>query len=91
MESKNGYDPKLWRELAEMGLLGLIVDPAYGGSGAGVEELELVMEEIGAARGAAELSPVLHRFAAYLEALSSQVNMRAVLLDHPFDYPEIDE
>ena len=55
------------------------------------ESCERFMEEIGAARGAAELSPVLHRFAAYLEALSSQVNMRAVLLDHPFDYPEIDE
>ncbi|HKC66225.1 MAG TPA: hypothetical protein VKB86_21450 [Pyrinomonadaceae bacterium] len=55
------------------------------------ESCERFMEEIGAARGAAELSPVLHRFTAYLEALSSQVNMRAVLLDHPFDYPEIDE
>jgi len=55
------------------------------------ESCERFMEEIGAARGAAELTPVLHRFTAYLEALSSQVNMRAVLLDHPFDYPEIDE
>ena len=55
------------------------------------ESCERFMEEIGAARGAAELTPVLQRFTAYLEALSSQVNMRAVLLDHPFDYPEIDE
>lgn len=55
------------------------------------ESCERFMEEIGAARGAAELNPVLHRFAAYLEALSSQVNMRAVLLDHLFDHPEIDE
>lgn len=55
------------------------------------ESCERFMEEIGAARSAAELNPVLHRFTAYLEALSSQVNMRAVLLDHPFDYPEIEE
>jgi alkylation response protein AidB-like acyl-CoA dehydrogenase len=36
METERGYDPELWKQLAEMGLLGLI-------------ELELVMEEIGAA------------------------------------------
>jgi hypothetical protein len=53
------------------------------------ETCERFMEEVGAARGAGELAPVLHRFAAYIEALSSQVNMRAVLLNHPFDYPEI--
>jgi hypothetical protein len=46
------------------------------------------MEEMGAARGEDELAPVLHRFAAYLEALSNQVGMRAVLANHPFDYPE---
>jgi hypothetical protein len=55
------------------------------------ESCERFMEEVGAARGAAELAPVLHRFAAYLEALSSQVNMRAVLLNHPFDYPALED
>jgi hypothetical protein len=56
------------------------------------ESCERFMEEMGAARGAAELTPVLHRFTAYLEALSNQVGMRAVLANHPFDYPapEID-
>jgi alkylation response protein AidB-like acyl-CoA dehydrogenase len=49
MESERGYDPKLWRELADMGVLGLIVDPAHGGAGAGAIELELVMERAGAA------------------------------------------
>ncbi len=48
MESERGYDPKLWQALAEMGVLGLIVDPAYGGSGAGAVELELIMEQAGA-------------------------------------------
>lgn len=55
------------------------------------ESCERFLEEVGAARGFGELSPVLHRFAAYLEALRSQVNMRAVLLNHPFDYPELEE
>lgn len=52
------------------------------------ESCERFMEEIDEARGSAELATVIHRFAAYLEALNSQVNMRAVLVNHPFDYPE---
>ncbi|MBI3675126.1 MAG: acyl-CoA dehydrogenase family protein [Proteobacteria bacterium] len=49
MESESGYDPALWRQLGELGLLGLIVDEAHGGAGAGAMELEAVMEEMGAA------------------------------------------
>jgi hypothetical protein len=52
------------------------------------EASEHFMEEVDAARGHAEIAAVLHRYAAYLEALSGQVNMRAVLVNHPFDYPE---
>ncbi len=48
MESPDGYDPALWRELASMGVSGLLVDPAHGGVGAGPVELERVMEEMGA-------------------------------------------
>lgn len=54
------------------------------------EACERFMEEVGAARGAVELAPVLHRFGAYLETLHGQVNMRAVLATHPFDYPELE-
>lgn len=54
------------------------------------EACERFMEEVGAARGAVELAPVLHRFGAYLETLHGQVNMRAVLANHPFEYPELD-
>ena len=54
------------------------------------EACERFIEEVGAARGAVELSPVLNRFSAYLETLLGQVNMRAVLIDHPFEYPAID-
>ncbi|HKQ53220.1 MAG TPA: hypothetical protein VJT74_12680 [Pyrinomonadaceae bacterium] len=55
------------------------------------ESSERFMEEVDVARRRNELSPVLHRFTAYLEALSSQVNMRAVLINHPFDYPELQD
>jgi hypothetical protein len=54
------------------------------------EACERFMEEVGAARGAIELAPVLHRFGAYLETLHGQVNMRAVLANHPFEYPELE-
>jgi alkylation response protein AidB-like acyl-CoA dehydrogenase len=49
METDAGYDPKLWSKLGEMGVIGLIVDEAHGGSGVGPMELEVVMEEVGAA------------------------------------------
>ncbi|HEX8163741.1 MAG TPA: hypothetical protein VF538_17875 [Pyrinomonadaceae bacterium] len=53
------------------------------------ESFERFVTEITAARGAGELAPVLHRFATYLDALFNQINMRAVLAAHPFDYPQI--
>ncbi len=49
METPEGYDPALWRALAEMGVVGLLVDEAFGGGGGGPVELERVMEETGAA------------------------------------------
>ena len=49
METDAGYDPKLWLRLGEMGIVGLMVDEAQGGSGVGPMELEAVMEEVGAA------------------------------------------
>lgn len=54
------------------------------------ETCERFMEEIEAAREDADVTPLIHRFTAYLEALSSQVNMRAVLAHHPFDFPELE-
>lgn len=49
METDTGYDPALWQSLAGMGVVGLIIDEAHGGSGVGPMELEAVMEEAGAA------------------------------------------
>jgi hypothetical protein len=54
------------------------------------ESFERFIAEISAARGAAELGPVLHRFATYLDALFNQINMRVVLAEHPFTYPPVD-
>lgn len=48
IELPGGHDPDLWRELASIGVAGLLVDPCHGGVGAGPVELERVTEEIGA-------------------------------------------
>ena len=49
MERPDGYDPILWRQLAEMGIVGLTVGEDFGGGGGGPVELERIMEETGAA------------------------------------------
>jgi alkylation response protein AidB-like acyl-CoA dehydrogenase len=49
MEERAGYDDELWRAIAGMGVTGLIVEEAYGGSGAGAVAVERVMEQAGGA------------------------------------------
>ncbi len=42
-----GHDPKLWNDMAEMGLTGLLIPESYGGAGLEMLELALVFEELG--------------------------------------------
>lgn len=50
MESGEGYDPALWRQLAgQLGLTGIAVPEEYGGSGGTAVELGVVLEELGKA------------------------------------------
>jgi alkylation response protein AidB-like acyl-CoA dehydrogenase len=43
-----GYDPEVWRQLSDqLGLQGLIIPEEYGGSGFGLVELGVVLEEMG--------------------------------------------
>src|ERR1035437_3195203 len=46
-QSGKAYDKGLWRQLAETGLLGLIVPEADGGSGLGMIEQMLALEQQG--------------------------------------------
>lgn len=47
---RDGYDPQVYARLnGELGLPGLIVPEEYGGAGAGLSELAVVLEETGAA------------------------------------------
>ncbi len=54
------------------------------------EASERFIDEVISARGVSELTPVLHRFGAYLETLHGQICMRAVLAEHLFDYPDLE-
>jgi alkylation response protein AidB-like acyl-CoA dehydrogenase len=50
MESAEGHDPALWRQMAEqLGLQGLALPEEYGGAGYGPVELGIVLEEMGRA------------------------------------------
>jgi len=49
-DTPDGFDPEVWKQLAEMlGLPGLVVPEELGGSGAGFVELGIVLEEMGRA------------------------------------------
>jgi len=50
MATEKGYDEVVWRQMAEqLGLHGIAVPEQYGGAGAGICELAVVFEEMGAA------------------------------------------
>ncbi|HEX8069692.1 MAG TPA: hypothetical protein VF546_07070 [Pyrinomonadaceae bacterium] len=51
------------------------------------DAFERFVQELKDAAEPAEQLAVLHRFTTFLEALFGQINMRAVLAEHPFDYP----
>jgi acyl-CoA dehydrogenase len=47
MATDTGFDPIVWRELAGMGLTGLLIEQKHGGAGAGPVEMGIAMEEMG--------------------------------------------
>lgn len=49
LDSDTEHLPSYWSELAELGWLGLHISEQYGGSGYGLEELVVVIEELGRA------------------------------------------
>ena len=48
-QSELGYSPELWKEMAELGWMGLALPEKYGGSGMGFLDLAVLLEEMGRA------------------------------------------
>jgi alkylation response protein AidB-like acyl-CoA dehydrogenase len=47
MLEEGGFDAATWKELAELGLVGLTIPEEHGGAGASFLELSIVLEELG--------------------------------------------
>ncbi len=47
MKSEKGYDPDLWKQMLELGWMGLIIPEKYSGSEMSYLDLMVIMEEIG--------------------------------------------
>lgn len=47
MKTSEGYSPDLWKEMAELGWLGLVISPEYDGVGLGWVDLTVLLEEMG--------------------------------------------
>jgi alkylation response protein AidB-like acyl-CoA dehydrogenase len=47
MEDERGYDPGLWKKMADLGWLGLVIPEEFGGAGLSYVDLVLVLEEMG--------------------------------------------
>ncbi len=47
METEDGYEPALWREIAQLGWQGMAIPEEYGGAGYSFLELVVLMEELG--------------------------------------------
>ncbi len=49
VEDEKGYPPELWRKMAGVGWMGLIIPEEYGGSGGSFFDLVVLLEEMGRA------------------------------------------
>jgi alkylation response protein AidB-like acyl-CoA dehydrogenase len=48
-KNEKGYSPELWKKMADLGWMGLVLPEKYGGSGLGLLDLTVLLEEMGRA------------------------------------------
>ena len=46
-EKEGGFSRELWRKMAELGWLGILIPPAYGGEGGTLTDAAVLYEELG--------------------------------------------
>ncbi|HVY83860.1 MAG TPA: acyl-CoA dehydrogenase family protein [Caulobacterales bacterium] len=76
---ERGYDPDLWRAVAELGWLGAAVPEEFGGSGLGRLELCVLAEEVGRAVAPLPFSSSLYFFAEALMLAGSEAQKQTLL------------
>jgi len=70
-----GYDPKLWKGLAELGVAGIHLPEEYGGSGLEILDLSVVAETLGAL--AAPVPLLSHALASLAIALAGSAEQKS--------------
>ncbi len=79
LESDAAYDKELWKGLAEMGFLGVVIPEVYGGLGLGYLELCVVAEEMGRVIAPVPFSSSVFLATEFLLAAGSDAQKRAWL------------
>jgi alkylation response protein AidB-like acyl-CoA dehydrogenase len=76
MEGPDGHDRALWRSLAEMGVTGLMIPPAHGGTGLELLDLALAAEELGRAATPGPFLATATAAAALVESGNTEAQRR---------------
>lgn len=77
-EDALGYPPELWRKIAELGWLGFALPTQYGGEGAPLQQIGLLVEEMGRAVAPLPFVPTLAAALAIAE-YGSETQRQAIL------------
>jgi alkylation response protein AidB-like acyl-CoA dehydrogenase len=67
-QSEEGYSPEVWKKMAELGWMGLIIPEEHGGMGYSFQDLVVLLEEIGRNILPGPLIPTITSTFAVLEA-----------------------
>jgi len=79
LEGEGRYDRELWRELAELGYLGIAIPEEFGGSGGGYLELCVIAEELGRVLAPVPVSSSVYLATEFLKIGGSPAQQAAYL------------
>ena len=74
--TREGHSPEQWKQLGELGFLGLVLPEEYGGAGLGWVDLVVLLEETGRTLFPSPLVSTTLAGAAILESGSDEVKRR---------------